>query len=256
MKLFSFQLSVFSPVRSISLREMNGHDEQLIYNGSTECALQLIGQLIVQRYPGSTGQQVKAEKIPVADRDYLLAEIYKYTYGAGIESSLNCSACGEKYELSFLLDDLVTHSGNRTNKITADQEGFFCGEAGERFRLPTGEDEIAVMGAAPEEAETIMFNRCVTQTGSVQKNEIMEMMENLGPVLTTDIVVNCPECGTPQSVQFDMQQYLLTKIKNGRRKLAAEVHSIALAYGWSHKEILDLPITMRHTYAGFINNDQ
>lgn len=254
MAVFSFQLSAFSPVHSISLRELNGHDEYLVYDSSTLCALQMINGMIVQPFLGNSERKIMAEKITVADRDYLMAGIYKYTYGSRIESSLSCSACGEKYDLDFSLDDLIKHTGGRDKKIRTDEEGFFCGENGLRFRLPNGEDELAVWGSGPEEAEKIMLTRCMPQNNTGRSEQVMELMEELGPVLTTDISANCPECGSLQIVQFDIQQYLLTKIRNERKKLAAEVHSIAFGYGWSHKEILDLPRSMRQTYAGFINH--
>jgi hypothetical protein len=254
MGVFSFHLSAFSPFQSVTLRELNGHDEYLVHDSSTFCALQLINGMIVQPFLGNSERKIMSEKITVSDRDYLMAGIYKYTYGSKIESSLSCSGCGEKYDLDFSLDDLIKHTGGREKKIRTDEEGFFCSEDGLRLRLPNGEDELAVWGAEPEESAKIMLTRCVPQINTGSSEQVMELMEELGPVLTTDISANCPECGSLQIVQFDIQQYLLTKIRNERKKLAAEVHSIAFGYGWSHKEILDLPRSMRQTYAGFINH--
>ncbi len=121
--------------------------------------------------------------------------------------------------------------------------------------MPNGEDELAVLGLSSEQAAIIMFDRCLANSAVKQNKEIIEVMEELGPVLTTDLSINCPECGSSQSVQFDIQSYLLTRLKNESKKLTAEIHSIALAYGWSHREILDLPRSLRQTYTGFINQN-
>lgn len=255
MAIFSFRLSAFSPVRFISLREMNGHDECMVYDTGSPCALKLLNNIMVPLFDGNTEKKIKAEKITIADRDRLLAEIYKYTFGNRIESSLNCSNCGEKYDVDFLLDDLVKYSAGENENIKTDDEGFFCSDDGLRFRLPDGEDEMAVLYVGAENAEDVIFSRCVAKQGVKEKKSIAALMEEIAPVMTTDISINCPECAALQQVQFDMQQYLLAKIKNGQKKLTVEVHNIASAYGWSHKEIMDLPRSMRHTYSGFINND-
>lgn len=257
MPVFSFQLSASSPFRSITLRELNGHDEFLITDTGTLSALELLNNIIVQKLSDNSNTQIllKAEKITITDRDYLLARIYKNVYGSRIESSLNCNSCGELYDLNFSLDDLIINTGNRKTDMQPNSEGFFCNDNGLLFRLPNGEDELAVWGLPAGEAELLMFDRCVAQTVTKESKQIMEVMEELGPVLTTDLSANCPECGSVQSVQFDMQSYLLTKLKNERKKLVAEIHSIALAYSWSHKEILDLPRSLREAYTGLINQN-
>ena len=255
MPVFSFQLSAFSPIHSIFLRELNGHDEFLVFDNSTPCALQLLNNTIVHQIPGSELQLIEAEKITISDRDYLLSEIYKFTFGNRIESSLDCNECGERYDLNFLLDDLVMHAGNRRNDIQTDDDGFFCGDDGVRFRLPTGEDEIAVWGLPSDEAELLMYHKCLAQPATKGKNEIMAFMEEIGPLLTTNLSTNCPECQSSQKLQFDMQSYLLSRLKNGQKKLTIEVHNIAMTYGWSNKEILDLSRRVRQAYSNLITSN-
>ncbi|UOQ64824.1 hypothetical protein [Hymenobacter volaticus] len=81
---------------------------------------------------------------------------------------------------------------------------------------------------------------------------VQQQMETLGPVLITEITTSCPECGVSQQATFDMQSFLLTRLKNERKRLMVEVHAIALNYSWGHNEILNLPRTMRKTYAELI----
>src|SRR5690606_16073939 len=114
-------------------------------------------------------------------------------------------------------------------------------------------DELAVFGQSAEQAGALILERYIAEpVNSETMLQVQEQMEVLGPVLITDISTSCPECGTSQQTAFDMQSFLLTRLKNERKRVMLEVHGIALNYGWAHKEIFDLPRMMRKTYAELI----
>ena len=252
MALHSFRLRVASPVRSINLRELNGHDELMLEETGAIGAIKLLTNLTVQ--PAYTNETVSIAKIAIADRDYLLSGIYKYTYGSQIDSTLRCQACKQPYDVSFSLDGLVEHIRSGALAVQTDDDGFYKLDDNCRFRLPTGEDELAVWGLTAAEAGPVMLQRCLPQPVSDEKtSEIEQIMEKIAPILSTDIGVNCPECGNTQNVKFDMQSFLLGKMKNERKRVASEVHRIASAYKWSHQEIMDLPRSLRQTYSNLID---
>ncbi|MEO6669734.1 MAG: hypothetical protein ABIN36_09685 [Ferruginibacter sp.] len=252
MGVFSFPLSASPHIRVISLRELNGHDE-LLSNVESSGVLKFLNNIIIQPPHSESQNSLLAEKISVADRDFLLASIYQYTYGPRISSSLPCNACGELYDLNFSLKDFISSGERSMSDLSVDNEGLFCTEKGIRFRLPNGEDEIYVRGMPADKAADEILSRCIAQpVADEDMTALIETMEQVAPVLVTDIDIRCPECQQMQKVQFDMQSFLLATVKNERKKVCAEIHSIAMAYGWSHKEILDLPRSLRQAYVSMI----
>jgi hypothetical protein len=69
------------------------------------------------------------------------------------------------------------------------------------------------------------------------------------------LVAACPECENVQTVQFDIQSYLLGALTGERSRLLAEVHRIARAYSWSLDEILALKRSDRRRLVELIEND-
>jgi hypothetical protein len=109
---------------------------------------------------------------------------------------------------------------------------------------------MAIWGLPPGEAGQLMLSRCLhAAPADEDKEHVQEFMEEIAPMLKMDMEANCPECGYRQALHFDMQSFLLTRMKNERPRIAAEIHSIASAYRWTHQEISDLPRSLRKTYA-------
>lgn len=250
MPAWSFELYFTAGARAVALRELNGFDELMIDDAGTPGILKLLNRLIVQ--PLANDKPLKAEKIAIADRDYLLSGIYKYTFGPRIQSVLPCQACTQHFDIDFLIDDLVAHTRGNATTAGRDTDGFYTSN-NYRFRLPNGEDELAVMGLSAQQAEQQLLHRCVPQPFSEEDTApIQEQMEQAGPILLMNMQATCPECQVQQDVRFDMQSFLQARLTNERKRVAAEIHCLAATYRWSHHEILELPRSLRKTYAGLI----
>ena len=247
--------NLFIPLRltpgaaGIYLRSLSGNDEMAVENTGTK---NLIGLLESLMQPGITANKVNAAQIVTADRDRLLALLYIHTYGAKIESTVNCTACGQKFDLDFWLDELLRHY----QLAAVSDNGQYEVEPGIRFRLPTGEDEIIINGLAEAEAERQLLERCLLQGNAETDNEKVQLkMAELAPVLSMQMQAICPECSNEQHVQFDMQSFFLTKLRQERPSLIREIHNIASHYHWSQQEILSLPRNLRKEYAALIELD-
>ena len=135
--------------------------------------------------------------------------------------------------------------------MESESNGVFRSRDGCRFRLPSGEDEIAVIGLSPEDAERELLRRCVIEGNPHAGNGgLQETMKNLAPLLDLNVEAVCPECGGSQMVHFDIQYFLLSRLRLDQERLAYEVHRLSAFYGWGLKEILDLPSRLRRTYVG------
>src|SRR4030095_7794869 len=227
MPFFSYELMYTEKKRLVFLRELNGYDELMLNGSGSLTAIELLNNVMCQPIDKKPGASIRAESIAIADRDFLLSRIYKYTYGSRIQCTVDCKGCNKPFDLDFLLDDLLGQV-RKPVSLQIDNQGYFITDEELQFRLPNGEDELATWGLGADEAEAVMLQRCmIGSTGNEIKNKVQEKMEELAPVMLIDINANCPECGHKQDLRFDMQSFLLARRKNEMRLVAAEVHSIA-----------------------------
>ena len=243
-------------------RELTGIEEQSISSTTTADAIQLLQELLVESHPSS----LKRQELPMLsawDRDRMLATVYMRIYGQRIESTVSCEHCHEKFDLDFSLPDLLESlNPEKTHmaEVQAGQDGTYSLSDGLQFRLPTGEDEIAVMGLAQEEAEQELLRRCILNASEDfdfqnRAGEIEAVMEAIAPLINLELDAQCPECGQEQQVHFDLQHFLLSALSGERAQLMQEIHTLASNYGWSLTDILNLPRSQRRSLANLVGDD-
>ncbi len=234
--------------QGMHLRGLTGADELSVEANNTSGVLALLRSLSQN---GNNGNRFDAAAIVTADRDRVIARLYRTLYGAKISSTLECRGCGQKFDLDFSLDDLLAHC--YPAEVSIPDDGMYEPEPGIRFRLPTGEDEIAVEGVDGTTAVNILLKRCMgAGEPEIIGESVQIKMAELAPVLSQEMQAVCPECGLVQQVLFDMQSFFIARLTAERRNLLEEVHLIASHYHWSHREILDLTRTERKHYAFLI----
>ena len=257
MSLEQVSLKFMPDSRWVCLRELGGHDEQAVAGTGTVEAIRLLDQLLVA-VPGSDMASGKAKALATADRDRLLAAVYIRTYGSRIQSTVKCNSCGAPFDMDFSLEELVRHLDSEAAKVEIEKTstGVFKLPDGRLFRLPTGEDEYAVLGMSPEVAESTLLARCVVEGNPSKDHESLQRaMHSLAPVIDLDMDASCPDCNHQQLVHFDIQYYLLYSLHQEQKQLAWEVHQLAKAYGWHLNEILELPRRVRRTYVALVESD-
>lgn len=230
----------------IELRPLTGRDERSLEGVSVFDTIALLDRLVIDR-PGAIVAAGQAVSLTSAARDRALACIYIQSYGDLIRSSRLCSSCGNNYDLSFKLSDLL----DGYPMATPPADGQYQTADGLRFRLPTGVDELAVIGLGREAARRALLKRC-TVTEDAEPERIEAAMESVAPLLNTELQAICPECATAEIMSFDMGTYLLRRLLNDKERLPNEVHMLAMAYGWSHDDILDLTRSERRRYMALI----
>lgn len=242
----------------VFLREISGYDEQLVEDTGTIDAIRLLDRLM-DAVPGTDIGPGKAKVLTTADRDRLLAAVYMRAYGSRIESTVHCINCNAPFDLDFSLDEMVNHLNSETDTIKAEKglDGTFKLPDGRTFRLPTGEDECAVLGLSLMEAENEMLKRCIVKGDPARDAESLQnIMKEMAPTLDLNLEALCPECQREQMVHFDIQCFLLSTIKQEQKQLAYEVHRVAGAYGWSLSEILELPRSLRRAFVELVESEQ
>lgn len=242
----------------VGLREICGYDEIVADSTGTHTAIRLLDRLLVEA-PHTHLSPGDAANLTVVDRDRLLASVYTRTYGDHIASTVHCVHCGEPFDLDFSLQALLESLKQEAADADVDPEpdGTFKLPDGRRFRLPTGQDEVAVMHLPPEEAEGALLARCLVDGDATKAPEaVQEAMERVGPVLHLDLKARCRACDAYQPIHFDIQSYLLSSISAERRRLTYEIHLLASAYGWMVRDIMELPRSQRQMFAALIEAER
>ena len=241
----------------VHLRELCGNDEQFISGIKSIDAIRLLdGILSNGLVPENVIQQ--SAKLVISDRDRILAAVYVNTYGPDIQTTVSCSSCNCQFDIEFSLESLIINNNLFQVEEESEQNAaiFFRTSGGARFRLPTGEDEIAVMGMDPEKAERELMKRClIAGNTGINPDILQQEMQNIAPLIDADFETQCPECSEKQSLHFNLQQYLLSSLLKEQKKLAFEVNQLARAYGWGLNEILRLPRSIRRSYVSMVESN-
>jgi len=233
------------------LKEITGLEEQAVAGTRVTDAIALIDRLLV---PGP-GPAVSARQLTSADRDRLLASIYQHTYDDRIKGTLECNACAAPFDMDFSLSEFVGHTYTAEGDAVASPlpDGSYALADGLHMRLPTGEDELAVLGMDADRATQTLLQRCLVAGDlAAAVGLAQDAFEHIAPMLQTEMEAQCSECGHGMTVLFDVQTYLLQALLQDQERLSYEVHRLATAYGWSLKSILKLPRNTRRHYARLI----
>ena len=244
-------LKITPGLSGIYLNALRGKEEILVDDISTRTALNLLEALITKGTGKDITGNVHAGKIVTADRDRILAQLYISVYGSRVESTLDCEHCRNAFDLDFSMDELLSHYQLTSAEPTED--GSYQIEPGTRFRFPTGEDEVMLAESSPTDAEDFLMMKCFLEGDFTNdRAKVQEAMSEMGPVLNVDMQASCPECGRQQQVQFDIQSFFLTKLRQERPQLIREIHSLAINYHWTQDVILNLPRNLRKQLACLI----
>jgi hypothetical protein len=223
--------------RRAFLRPLTGADEVAADAG----ALALLDRVLM---PGPRAiRPGEAARLPVADRDRLLAALQRDAFGDRIEADAPCRDCARPFAVAFSLAALLdAQRPQRPGGVDGPDAAGCYRLGGVAFRLPTSEDLDDVVARAEGDPRADLLGRCIVEgRGSGREAAIEAAMAALGPTLDTDVATICPHCATEQSVRFAIDRYLLKCLANERRFLLQETHRIARAYGWSQDAIMALP---------------
>jgi hypothetical protein len=241
--------------RLANIRELTGVEEQSIANTTTADAIGLLQQLLVETNEDALCADEISE-LTTWDRDRLLAAVYTRHYGPRIDSTLKCQTCEAPYDVDFNLQALMEQLAPDPD-VPIEQAGTHHYQLNDiQFRLPTGRDECAVFGLPPKKAAAALLQRCIidgAEPDAQTSADIQIAMQTLSPVVNLELDAKCPECGKEQTIQFDLQRFLMTALVNDRRRLLQEVHILASAYGWRLSEILNLPRSQRRGFVALVD---
>lgn len=253
--------------REFDLAPLTGREEELLAaRGSARPAAlvtDVLSRCVARIGDISPVPPEVTRQLLVADRQYLLLQLRRATFGDRVRATLTCpwTECGERMSVDFSLDAVpVEPPPHRAPHHTATlKDGTEI-----TFRLPTGADQEELSGRlAVNEAEalTALLSRCVLRLGGRQPDaeriaalpaitrlEIEERMRRLAPKVEQTLAAECAECGRTFVAPFDVHRFFLGELRTDATLLYQEVHYLAYHYHWSESEIMAMTRDKRHTY--------
>jgi hypothetical protein len=189
--------------------------------------------------------------LPV-DRDYLLIQLTRLTFGDVRYQPVLCPRCGHRLDVRFAL------SGAELPAVGADGGSVVVGDGRVvAFRLPRAADQAELFGVAPADLEAAFLRRCVRDERAVAdvlalpaqlRADLVKRIVAASPEMDLAVPLTCVACRQPFRFVLDPVRSLLAELRASRAELIQQVHRLALSYHWSHSEILGLPRTLRHEY--------
>jgi hypothetical protein len=220
------------------VREPCGEDELSLDGVDTRSAVRLLDRLVDACGFGSAGE------LSASDRDFLLAALYRGLWGDRIVSSLACRECDALYDLSFELSVLQRQLLEETASVRIEEARQLSDDSDRRYRLPSAEDEERAARMGPKCGVERLLAQITGEEGG-DAGSIGRRLEALAPLIDVDLDTTCAECGQAQSARFDIQSFVLQRMLDEREGVLGEVHALASGYGWSLREIVSLPRSLR-----------
>ncbi len=253
------------PVRELALRPIGGEDEVFLLDTAEHSVPSARATALLARCLEETDADRTARSLTVGDREALLLQLRRLTLGDSFECVLRCPAesCGERMELALRVSDLLLPpyaEVEREYALSVDADGA---RYEIRFRLPTADDleRAAIQAGADVEGSALsMLRDCVVSAtrdgdpmptsalGATVRAAISEAMAARDPQAEIELDLTCPTCGIAFSVVFDTAMFLLQELDQRAQRLLQDVHTLALHYHWTEREILQLPQRRRTRY--------
>jgi hypothetical protein len=191
--------------------------------------------------------------LPIGQRDALLLQLRALSFGPTAECLSRCPACDATIEFPVSIPDLVVQDATAAEG-SVDWRGIRL-----RIRPATTRDQLSLTGMTDAAAMAgALLQRCAARSDAPAAESrdvpgdaadaVAAEMARLDPGADLRFTLTCPECGVTWSSIFDVVSFLWREIDAAARRLLADVHTLASAYGWSEGDILALSPARRRVY--------
>jgi len=200
----------------------------------------------------------KLASMPIAARDRERPRLRELTFGPWLAVVGSCPACGERLE--FTLDGGELAAGLEAAATAGPVEWTEDGH-GYRLRPVTTDDLLATLHLPDAgEAQDLLLARCLEDLGDRRTEDgagcgtapfpasVVKRFEELHADGEIRCAVDCPACGARHLHELDIARFLWREVAVAARRLLAEVHVLASAYGWREQDILELSPRRRAAY--------
>jgi hypothetical protein len=203
---------------------------------------------ILTRCTGSADDDV-VWWLTVRDRLHALVVVCRLTCWRSLTPTLACPGCAERVELELPLDRLADAARQGAAREPVEVEW-----RGDRFRprLPTGADLRRWSAAPPGDAELLAALGGPHLADDELPTELLERVQaalaEADPLVDVRVDGRCPGCGAAVGAAVDVERETVELLRGAQDELVAAVAALARAFGWSEREIVELPPSRRRCY--------
>lgn len=208
--------------------------------------------LLELSHPECTREQLAG--MSIGRRDRALVRLRQRLFGGAFDGHVDCPACGERLAVELELAALEEED---------EAPAPFVSHEGLAFRAPDSRDLADIAGAASTgDAVRLLLTRCCTATPPIDPagwsdEQIAEIEAGLAGIESGDelcIDFTCAACGHAWNTDLDPSCFLWEEVEAHAIRLLGAVHRLAVAYGWSEREILALSATRRAAYVQMVES--
>jgi hypothetical protein len=245
------------PLTTAVLRPIDGFAEEWLAHASEAPSAVKVTRLLSACLVSLDDQAVTTElvrRLLVGDRDYLMLQLRRLTFGDEVMAVLTCPECGEPMDVSFRASEAPVEARTQTTSSHA----ITIEDRTVRFRLPTGGDQEALLGMEVDAAADQLLQRCMCDDGgrpltAEEREAVIASMEQLAPQVELELDLTCPECSHEFIAPFDTTTFFFDEMRINGEQLLREIHSLAFYYHWSESDILGLRRSRRRAYLALLN---
>lgn len=192
-------------------------------------------------------------ELPLAVRDRLLLELRRLSFGPILHGYAGCPQCGTAMEFGLEVAEALETMAASTGNTPARWH-----EAGRTLQLrqATTADLLACARMpTAEEAVRVLLARCLGASGSsaeagqdVELASVRTHFDRLHAGSEWRCLLRCPQCANEDTWDLDIGHFVWIEARHTARRLLADIHSLALHYGWSEPAIAALSQQRRNAY--------
>jgi len=187
--------------------------------------------------------------LAIRDRILLLLGLAELSLPDPVEAHIKCR-CGEVAVIELGADELERFAARRQR----DDLIARAGDATVTLRLPTGRDQLrwAAIDDDGNIARTVLSELVIAGERPLSDALLAAadaLLSEVDPLVELTVESSCPGCATALAMVVDLERIALTRLRNARRALLEEVHTLATTYHWSEATIAELPAWRRAEYA-------
>ena len=207
--------------------------------------------LLEAAQPGS--ERAELMRLPLAARDRLLLRLRELSFGATLDGFANCPQCGAAME--FSLSAAAALDGLDESRVPAEVAWSDDG-APQRLRQVTSEDLLAAGNVGDDtQAANLLLARCLGFDGlsdeaatRIAAPSVRAHFDALHAAAELRCTLRCPHCDAADAWSLDVAHFVWLEARQAAQRLLADVHTLALHYGWSEAQIAGLSPARRAAY--------
>jgi hypothetical protein len=193
---------------------------------------------------------------PVGARVAAILQLLARTEGTGVIAvPIRCTSCecGEQIFVELPLDAL---RDTAAPTVRLDLPGGRVVQ----MRRPTGEDLRRWRAGeyATHDEAAVSILRALHVDGAITPADapvLAEALASCDPLVAFHLSCICPACSAACEVAVDLEDVALKRLSELQLRLLREVHVLASRYGWTEREVFEVPPQRRARYLALIEGE-